>query len=63
LDEAETIKGQPTMIIARTVKGKGVSIFEGKYQYHGLPPSDDELKKSLEELGVSAEGWPEKLIW
>src|SRR3990172_6432519 len=62
LDEAETIKGQPTMIIARTVKGKGVSIFEGKYQYHGVPPSDEELKKSLEELGVSAEGWPERLV-
>lgn len=62
LDEAETIKGQPTMIIARTVKGKGVSIFEGKYQYHGVPPSDEELKKSLEELGVSAEGWPERVI-
>lgn len=62
LDEAETIKGKPTMIIARTVKGKGVSIFEGKYQYHGVPPSDEELKKSLEELGVSAEGWPERLI-
>ncbi len=62
LDDAENIKGQPTMIIARTVKGKGVSIFEGKYQYHGVPPSDEELKKSLEELGVSAEGWPERLI-
>ena len=62
LDDAENIKGQPTMIIARTVKGKGVSIFEGKYQYHGMPPSDEELKKSLEELGVSAKGWPERLI-
>lgn len=62
LNESETIKGQPTMIIARTVKGKGVSIFEGKYQYHGIPPSDEELKKSMEELGVSAEGWPERLV-
>lgn len=61
LDDAETIKGCPTMIIARTVKGKGVSIFEGKYQYHGVPPSDEELKKSLEELGMSAEGWPERV--
>ncbi|MBI3756256.1 MAG: transketolase [Deltaproteobacteria bacterium] len=61
LDDAEKIKGQPTMIIARTVKGKGVSIFEGKYQYHGVPPSDDELKKSLEELGMSADGWPERV--
>lgn len=61
LDDAERIKDKPTMIIARTVKGKGVSIFEGKYQYHGVPPSDDELKKSLEELGMSAEGWPERV--
>ena len=34
------------------MKGKGVSIFEGKLQYHGLPPTDEELKKALKELGV-----------
>lgn len=50
LDEAEKSKGRPTVILARTVKGKGVSFFEGKVEYHGTPPTQDELNKALEEL-------------
>ncbi|MDX9715290.1 MAG: transketolase [Dissulfurispiraceae bacterium] len=50
LDEAEQTKGRPTVILARTVKGKGVSFFEGKVEYHGTPPTPDELNKALEEL-------------
>jgi len=50
LDEAEKIKGKPTVIIAHTIKGKGVSIFEGKVEYHGIPPTDEELEKALKEL-------------
>lgn len=51
LDEAETVKGTPTMIVAATVKGKGVSFFENKASYHGVPPSDEELPRALECLG------------
>lgn len=51
LDKAEEVKGQPTMIVARTIKGKGVSIFEGKAKYHGTPPNDEELAIALKELG------------
>jgi transketolase len=51
LDAAETVKGQPTVIVARTVKGKGVSFFENKASYHGVPPSDEELPRALECLG------------
>lgn len=51
LDEADTVKGKPTMIIARTIKGKGVSIFEGKARYHGIAPTEEELKIALKELG------------
>ena len=51
LDHAETIKGQPTVIVANTVKGKGVSFFENKASYHGVPPSDEELPRALECLG------------
>jgi transketolase len=51
LEHAETIKGQPTVIVAKTVKGKGVSFFENKASYHGVPPSDEELPKALECLG------------
>ncbi|GAQ95746.1 transketolase [Thermodesulfovibrio aggregans] len=50
LDEAEKIKGKPTMILANTVKGKGVSIFEGKVQYHGVAPTLEELEIALKEL-------------
>ncbi len=50
LDAAEEIKGQPTMVIAETVKGKGVSFFENKVEYHGVAPTDDELERALKEL-------------
>jgi transketolase len=50
LDEAGTVKAKPTMIIARTIKGKGVSFFEGKVEYHGLAPTAEELEKALKEL-------------
>ncbi len=56
LDDAESIKGQPVAIVARTVKGKGVSFFENKASYHGVTPSDEELPKALECLGESCNG-------
>ena len=51
LDEAETLKGAPTAIVASTVKGKGVSFFENKASYHGVTPSDAELPEALKCLG------------
>lgn len=51
LDRAESHKGQPTVILAKTVKGKGVSIFEGKVKYHGVAPTKEELEIALRELG------------
>jgi transketolase len=48
--EAAQTKGKPTMIVARTVKGKGVSLFEGKVQYHGMAPTQEELEIALREL-------------
>ena len=51
LDQAETLTGAPTVIVARTVKGKGVSFFENKASYHGVTPSDEELPRALECLG------------
>jgi transketolase len=51
LDEARRTKGTPTMILARTIKGKGVSIFEGKDGWHGKPlKKGEELEKALAEL-------------
>lgn len=53
LDEARACRDQPTVIVARTVKGKGVSLFENKAAWHGKIPSDDQLRLALEELGAT----------
>lgn len=53
LDEAKKVKGKPVMIIGKTTLGKGVSIFENNPKYHGVPPSDEELKTALKELGAA----------
>ena len=55
LDGAEKIKGKPSVIVARTVKSKGVSFFEGKAEYHGLTPTKEELEKALLELGENGQ--------
>ncbi len=48
--EAKTVKGQPTAIIAKTVKGKGVSFMENQVGWHGKAPNDEEYKIAMEEL-------------
>lgn len=50
LDEAEKIKGKPTIIIAHTVKGKGVSFVENKVEWHGIAPKKEEYEKAVLEL-------------
>ena len=50
LDEAYAHAGGPTVIIAHTVKGKGVSYIEGKAEWHYRVPTTDELKLAMEEL-------------
>lgn len=45
------VSGRPSVIIAHTVKGKGVSIFEDKAKYHGTTPNDEEYRQALQELG------------
>ncbi len=52
LDDAETVKGKPSVILAHTIKGKGVSFFEGKVEYHGMAPTPEELEKALKEMEV-----------
>jgi len=49
-DKARNTKGQPTMILARTEKGKGVSFTEGKDNWHGKAFKKDELDKAVKEL-------------
>jgi transketolase len=53
LQQATAAKGRPTVILADTVKGKGVSFMEDQAGWHGKTPNYEELKKGLEELGLS----------
>ncbi len=48
--KAKTVKGQPTIIIAHTIKGKGVSFMENVAGFHGKAPDKDELEIALKEL-------------
>ena len=50
LREAERIKNKPTVIIARTIKGKGVSFMENNVKFHGKAPTPAEAEKALKEL-------------
>ncbi|HOX53900.1 MAG TPA: transketolase [Candidatus Omnitrophota bacterium] len=49
-DEAKTIKEKPSIIIAHTIKGKGVSFMENVVDFHGRAPTKEEEQKALEEL-------------
>lgn len=53
--EAKTVKGQPTAIIAKTVKGKGVSFMENQAGWHGKAPNDEEYKTAMEDLEKAGE--------
>ncbi len=51
IDEAKNTKAKPTIIIANTIKGKGVSFMENQVGWHGKAPDKEETEKALEELG------------
>ena len=49
-DEAKTVKGMPTAIIMKTVKGKGVSFMENQAGWHGKAPNDEQYAQAMEDL-------------
>ncbi|MGA9049618.1 MAG: transketolase [Dehalococcoidia bacterium] len=51
LDQAHSVKGKPSVIIAHTVKGKGVSFMENKAQWHGVAPNKEQFQAAMAELG------------
>ena len=55
LKEARSVKGQPTAIIARTLKGKGVSFMENMVGWHGKAPNDEEYKVAMADLERAGE--------
>ena len=48
--EAAATKGKPTVLLANTIKGKGVSFMENNPKFHGTAPTKDECEKALKEL-------------
>ena len=50
LNTAKTVKGQPTAILMKTLKGKGVSYMEGQASWHGKAPNDEEYAIAMNEL-------------
>ncbi|MRM91017.1 transketolase [Faecalicatena contorta] len=54
-DEAKTIKGMPTAIVMKTIKGKGVSFMENQASWHGTAPNDEQYAMAMEELEKAGE--------
>jgi transketolase len=54
-EEARQTKGQPTAIIAHSLKGKGVSFMEGQVAWHGVAPNDEEYAKAMDDLNKIGE--------
>jgi len=53
--EAKSTKGQPTLLLAHTIKGKGVSFMENKAEWHGSAPNAEQLAQALAELADKEE--------
>jgi transketolase len=63
LDQAEATRGRPTLLIAHTVKGKGVSFMENNPEWHGKSPKPGEAVAAIREiLGVSEAAWDDYLV-
>ena len=58
--EARAVKGIPTAIIAKTVKGKGVSFMENQAGWHGMAPNDAQFAQAMEELEKAGEALCQK---
>jgi transketolase len=56
LEAAKQVKGKPCILIAHTVKGKGVSYMEGQASWHGKPPNEEQMAQALVELGCGERG-------
>ena len=52
--EARTVKGKPTVIIAKSVKGKGVSYMENKCEWHGAAPKEEQYNQAIADLSEIA---------
>ena len=59
-DEAKTVKGMPTAIVMKTVKGKGVSFMENEVEWHGKAPNDEQYETAMADLEKAGEALCQK---
>jgi transketolase len=57
LDRADEVHARPSIIIARTTKGKGVSFMEYDHRWHGMPPTKEQYEQALAELEEGLRKW------
>ncbi|MGM0675055.1 MAG: transketolase [Spirochaetota bacterium] len=57
LDRADEVHAKPSIIIARTTKGKGVSFMEYDHRWHGAPPNDEQFEQAVAELEEAIAKW------
>ena len=61
-EEMLRVQGRPSVIIAHTLMGQGVSFMRGKYEWHGKPPTLEQGEVALKELGTTYAEWSERLM-
>ena len=49
-EQARKVQGKPVVIIAKTIKGKGVSFMENQASWHGTAPNDEQYKTAMDDL-------------
>ena len=59
-DEAKTVKGMPTAIVMKTVKGKGVSFMENEVDWNGKAPNDEQYETAMADLEKAGEALCQK---
>jgi transketolase len=62
LRQAREHRGQPSIILAHTIMGKGVSYMADDFRWHGKPPKMEQAEVALKELGTSYTEWSERLL-
>ena len=60
--KARAFKGRPSVILAHTVMGQGISYMADDYRWHGKPPKPEQADAALKELGTSYAEWSERLL-
>jgi transketolase len=61
LAEARRTRGKPTVLLAHTVMGKGVSYMEDDFKWHGMPPSVEQAERAMRDLGTTLGEWTRRL--